>query len=106
MGRLILADFHTVYGFRRPSVKPLEGSRQVCGLDYPFSVLRKIRGNLKVLPESSQNYTFPASVYSGLGSGLRSLHRPFPASIQDFLQSAAYAIPARARRFPESAEFP
>ncbi len=43
MGRLSPADFHTVYGFRRPEVRPLEGSRQVCGLDYPFTVLRKIR---------------------------------------------------------------
>jgi hypothetical protein len=43
MGRLSPADFHTVYGFRRPEVRPLVGSRQVCGLDYPFTFLRKIR---------------------------------------------------------------
>ena len=43
MGRLSPADFHTVYGFRRPDVEPFEASRQVCGLDYPFTVLRKIR---------------------------------------------------------------
>jgi len=43
MGRLSPADFHTVYGFRRPNVTPLEGSRQVCGLDYPFTLLRKLR---------------------------------------------------------------
>ena len=43
MGRLSPADFHTVYGFRRPDVKPIEDSRQVCGLDYPFTVLRKLR---------------------------------------------------------------
>jgi hypothetical protein len=34
------ADFHTVYGFRRPNMSPLEGSRQVCGLDYPFTFKR------------------------------------------------------------------
>jgi hypothetical protein len=44
MGRLSPADFHTVYGFRRPNVTPLEGSRQVCGLDYPFTLPRKLRG--------------------------------------------------------------
>ena len=43
MGRLIPADFLTVYGFRCPNMRPSEGSRQVCGLDYPFTVLRKIR---------------------------------------------------------------
>jgi len=43
MGRLSPADFHTVYGFRRPDVRPLEGSRQVCGLDYPFTLPRKLR---------------------------------------------------------------
>ncbi len=43
MGRLSPADFHAVYGFRRPAVRPLEHSRQVCGLDYPFTVLREIR---------------------------------------------------------------
>ena len=43
MGRLSPADFHTVYGFRRPEVRPLMGSRQVCGLDYPFTTPEKIR---------------------------------------------------------------
>jgi len=43
MGRLSPADFHTVYGFRRPNVRSLECSRQVCGLDYPFTLPRKIR---------------------------------------------------------------
>jgi hypothetical protein len=42
MGRLSPADFHAVYGFRRPDVRPL-GSRQVCGLDYPFTLPRKLR---------------------------------------------------------------
>jgi len=43
MGRLSPADFHTVYGFRRPNVTPLKDPRQVCGLDYPFTLLRKLR---------------------------------------------------------------
>ena len=43
MGRLSPADFHTVYGFRRPNVTPLGGSRQVCGLDYLFTLPRKLR---------------------------------------------------------------
>jgi hypothetical protein len=43
MGRLSPADFHTVYGFRRPGVKLMESSHQVCGLDYPFTFPRKIR---------------------------------------------------------------
>jgi hypothetical protein len=43
MGRLSPADFHAVYGFRRPNVTPLEGSHQVCGLDYPFTLPRKVR---------------------------------------------------------------
>jgi hypothetical protein len=43
MGRLSPADFHTVDGFRRPDVTLLESSRQVCGLDYPFTFPRKIR---------------------------------------------------------------
>jgi hypothetical protein len=43
MGRLSPADFHTVYGFRRPGGEPLESSRQVCGLDYPFTLPRKLR---------------------------------------------------------------
>jgi hypothetical protein len=43
MGRLSPADFHAVYGFRRPDVTLLERSRQVCGLDYFFTLLRKFR---------------------------------------------------------------
>ena len=43
MSRFSPADFHAVYGFRRPVVRPLEGSRQVCGLDYPFTIPRKLR---------------------------------------------------------------
>ena len=41
MGRLSPADFHAVYGFRRPDALKL--LCPVCGLDYPFTLLRKIR---------------------------------------------------------------
>ncbi len=43
MGRLSPADFRTVYGFRRQDVALLESSRQVCGLDYPFTLPRRLR---------------------------------------------------------------
>jgi hypothetical protein len=43
MGRLSPADFHAVYGFRRPDVTPFGEPRQVCGLDYPFTLPRKLR---------------------------------------------------------------
>ena len=42
MGRLSPADFHAVYGFRRPVVE-LFAPRQVCGLDYPFTLPRKLQ---------------------------------------------------------------
>ena len=67
MGRLSPADFHTDYGFRRPEVRLLESSRQVCGLDYPFTLLRKIRSlgaaRLVSTPSRLEHIT-------GLGSGL------------------------------------
>jgi hypothetical protein len=43
MGLLSPADFLTVCGFRRPDVTLLERSRLVCGLDYPFTILRRAR---------------------------------------------------------------
>ena len=60
MGRLSPADFHTVYGFRRPDVALLEGARQVCGLDYPFTLPREDPG-LRCCPSSL--YTFPAALF-------------------------------------------
>ena len=60
MGRLSPADFHAVYGFRRPDVALLKNSRQVCGLDYPFTLLRTIP-ELRCCPSSL--YTFPAVVH-------------------------------------------
>ena len=72
MGRLSPADFHTVYGFRRPEVRPLVGSRQVCGLDYPFTILRE-SPELRCCPSSL--YTFPADAFPGLA---RDCHLRFP----------------------------
>jgi hypothetical protein len=102
MGRLSPADFLTVYGFRRPDVSLLEGSRQVCGLDYPFTVLQMIRslGAARLVSTPSR------LVYSGLGSGLPFKVSPnlsssaspvSQTSTQVFLKSAAYAIPPRPR---------
>ena len=63
MGRLSPADFRTVYGFRRPEVALLVSARQVCGLDYPFTLLRKL-WSLGCCPSSL--YTFPADIFPGL----------------------------------------
>jgi hypothetical protein len=103
MGRLSPADFHAVYGFRRPDVALLEGSRQVCGLDYPFTLPRKIRGL-----GAARLVSTPSRLecFSGLGSGLPFQVSPTlsssaspvsQASTQVFLKSAAYAIPPRPR---------
>src|SRR6267378_7876829 len=103
MGRLSPADFHAVYGFRRPDAALRERLRPVCGLDYPFTLPRKIRGlgaaRLVSTPSRLQ-------CYSGLGSGLPFQVSPTlsssaspvsQASTQVFLKSAAYAIPPRPR---------
>src|SRR6266849_852959 len=103
MGRLSPADFHTVYGFRRPDVALLESSRQVCGLDYPFTIPRKLRslGAARLVSTPSR-----LECLSGLGSGLpvevspnlsSSASPVSQASTQVFLKSAAYAIPPRPR---------
>ena len=52
-------DFLTSYGFRR---RP----KGVCGLDYPFTVLRVAED--RCCPSSL--YTFPLADAAGLGSGL------------------------------------
>jgi hypothetical protein len=44
MDHLSPADFHTVYGFRRLGGESFGGSGQVCGLVYPFTLPRKVRG--------------------------------------------------------------
>jgi hypothetical protein len=42
MGRLSPADFHIVYGFRRAGGEAFEErSRQICSLDYPFTLPRR-----------------------------------------------------------------
>jgi hypothetical protein len=103
MGRLSPADFHAVYGFRRPDVALLEGSRQVWGLDYPFTVPRKLRslGAARLVSTPSR-----LEYIAGLGSGLpfevsptlsSSASPVSQASTQVFLKSAAYAIPPRPR---------
>ena len=102
MGRLSPADFHTVYGFRRPNVRPLEltpGLRSGLSLHPPPE-----NPELRCCPSSL--YTFPAGVFSGLGSGLPFKGSPnlsssaspvSQTSTQVFLKSAAYAIPPRPR---------
>src|ERR1019366_9946476 len=81
----------------------LERTRQVCGLDYPFTLPRKIRGlGAARLVSTPSRRKFP----SGLGSGLpfqvppnlsSSASPVSQASTQVFLKSAAYAIPPRPR---------
>ena len=62
MGRLSPADFRTVYGFRRPEVALLVSARQVCGLDYPFTLLRKLRslGAARLVSTPSRLISFRA----------------------------------------------
>jgi hypothetical protein len=103
MGRLSPADFRAVYGFRRPDVGAFGGSRQVCGLDYPFTLPRRIRslGAARLVSTPSR-----LERLSGFGSGLPFQGSPnlsssaspvSQASTQVFLKSAAYAIPPRPR---------
>src|SRR5580692_12425069 len=91
----------------RPRLSPperdtLRGSRQVCGLDYPFTLPRRIRslGAARLVSTPSR------LCLSGLGSGLPFQGSPnlsssaspvSQASTQVFLKSAAYAIPPRPR---------
>jgi hypothetical protein len=81
----------------------LAGSRQVCGLDYPFTLPRKLRslGAARLVSTPSRLVCL-----SGLGSGLpfevspnlsSSASPVSQASTQVFLKSAAYAIPPRPR---------
>jgi len=103
MGRLSPADFRTVYGFRRPDVTPLKGSRTVCGLDYPFTILRKVRrlGAARLVSTPSRlkrlsrlGSGLPFKVSPNLSSSASPVSR---TSTQVFLKSAAYAIPPRPR---------
>src|ERR1700721_4101122 len=102
MGRLSPADFHAVYGFRRPDVELLEGSGQVCGLDYPFPLPRKLRslGAARLVSTPSRLMSLRAWLgiaISGFPEFGQFCIAGFPASTQVFLKSAAYAIPPRPR---------
>jgi len=103
MGRLSPADFHTVYGFRRPNVTS------------PWGLTPGLRSGLSLHPPPeapelrccpSSLYTFPAGVSPGLARdchfkvspNLSSSASPVSqTSTQVFLKSAAYAIPPRPR---------
>ena len=90
-------------GLPRSSVeRRFLSSRQVCGLDYPFTVLRKIRtlGAARLVSTPSR------LGHSGLGSGLPFKVSPnlsssaspvSQTSTQVFLKSASYAIARRLR---------
>ena len=82
MGRLSPADFRAVYGFRRPDAALRERSRQVCGLDYPFTVPRKIRGL-----GAARLVSTPSRLecFSGFGSGL-------PFQVSPTLSSSASPV--------------
>jgi len=102
MGRLSPADFRAGYGFRRPNVSPLNGARQVCGLDYPFTLLRNLRslGAARLVSTPSRLVSFRAWLgiaISGFPEFEQFCIAGFPASTQVFLKSAAYAIPPRPR---------
>jgi len=85
MGRLSPADFHTVYGFRRPERDAFGGSRQVCGLDYPFTLIRKFR-SFRCCPSSL--YTFPNGLLFRAWLGIAILRFPciagFPSEHSSF----------------------
>src|SRR6266516_1525504 len=88
MGRLSPADFHTVYGFRRPDATLLESSRQVCGLDYPFTLPRR-RWSLG----AARLVSTPSRLcLAGLGSGL-------PFEVSPNLSSSASPVFRRALKF-------
>src|SRR5258705_11978813 len=101
MGRLSPADFHTVYGFRRPDVA-LEGSRPVCGLDYPFTILRKVRSLGAAHLVSTPSRLLSLRAWLGIAiQGFPEFEQfciaGFPGEHSSFLKSAAYAIPPRPR---------
>ena len=96
-------DFHAVYGFRRPDAALFERARQVCGLDYPFTFPRKLRGlgaaRLVSTPSRLDSFAglgsgLPFQVSPNLGSSASPVSQ---ASTQVFLKSVASAIPPRPR---------
>src|SRR6266481_5215065 len=82
-------DFHAVYGFRRPDADALQHSRPVCGLDYPFTVPRKVRGlgAARLVSTPSRLDSF-----AGLGSGL-------PLQVSPNLSSSASPVSRGALKF-------
>src|ERR1700730_12657007 len=81
----------------------LEGSRQVCGVVYPFTLHRRMLsfGAARVIPRPSR-LEYMTAIGSGLpfevSTTLSSSASPVSqASSQVFLKSAAYAIPPRPR---------
>jgi len=50
-----------VYGFRRQEVRVLEGLRQVCGLDYPFTLARR-NPELRRCPSKSLHLHSPSPI--------------------------------------------
>ena len=85
-----------------PQRDPLQGSRQVCGLDYPFTVLRKIRRLGAARLVSTPSRLMCVRAWLGIAvQGFPEFEQfciaGFPASTQVLLKSAAYAIPPRPR---------
>jgi hypothetical protein len=67
MGRLSPADFHTVYGFRRPGGEAFGGLTPGLRSGLSLHPLPEVPG-LRCCPSSL--YTFPAAISPGFGSGL------------------------------------
>src|ERR1035441_5852391 len=80
-----------------------ERSRQVCGLDYPFTLPRMIRGlGAARLVSTPSRRTFSVRAWLGIAiAGFPEFEQfciaGFPASTQVFLKSVASAIPPRPR---------
>src|SRR5438094_8149400 len=94
-------DFHAVYGFRRPDADALQHSRPVCGLDYPFTISRKVRGlgAARLVSTPSRLYLFRRAWLGIAIAGFPEFEQfciaGFPASTQVFFNSSASAIPPR-----------
>ena len=85
-----------------PGCEALEDSRQVCGLDYPFTLLRKLRslGAARLVSTPSRLVSHRAWLgiaIQGFPEFEQFCIAGFQASTQVFLKSAAYAIPPRPR---------
>jgi hypothetical protein len=104
MGRLSPADFHAVYGFRRPDVRPFEGAHARFAV---WTIPSPSPGSFQSLGAARLVSTPSRPEYiAGLGSGLPFQVSPTlsssaspvsRASTQVLLKSAAYAIPPRPR---------